>query len=367
MNVSTTTTVVHPTLHDRAIRPEFISGSWGARYVRFEQGCWDAFADMHSHPEPFHRKVVQQTSGFIINRWNHAGQPIAPYVRPDRPVTLDPRKRPGKYLLPSTAKHPGQAKLIDTHPKVIARLLEGTDEPIYLCLEGSLKADAIAGTGRLAISTLSVTLWPAPEQLAPWLPILSRARAVYVVPDSDFLRLPDDPPDGEPRFINQMVRFHTDKVVGELQSRHGVCASYAVPPYLRYADALLLGANPDDRMKRGIDDYIADGGDFSRWSTTNPQGLHYYRGLARDWNLPTDGDPTRRADHRDSSLLTYLDKTRERTGTFSVRQTAADLGCCSKTITRAWQSCQDRGLLTVWTGWPLGKGSGNKAHVFRLN
>jgi hypothetical protein len=37
-------------------------------------------------------------------------------------------------------------------------------EPVYLCLEGCLKADAVSGTGRLAVSALSVTLWAADEE-----------------------------------------------------------------------------------------------------------------------------------------------------------------------------------------------------------
>jgi hypothetical protein len=355
---------IHPALEARAVPPTYVSGDWGDRYVAFQQGDWAGFTRLHSHPEPtYHRRVVAQSGGLIVNRWDIDG-PLVPYVRPDAAVQLDSRSpKRTKYIQPK--RYPDQAKRIDVHPLVRERLIQGTDDPIYFCLEGCFKADAIAGTGRLAISVPSVTLWRVKdEHLAPWLPILRRSRAVFVVPDSDFLRLPGYGPDGEPRFINQNVRSQTGAAVGELQALD-VRARYAVPPYLLPEDALLLGVSPADTMKRGVDDYVAQGGDFSRWTPDNPQGIHYYGGRVSDWRLPkkvhhSQGDP------RDTAFIAHLERSREREGTFGIGQVSRELKWTRKRVTRAWQSCSDRGVLRVWEGWPLGEGKGNKAHVFRF-
>lgn len=161
----------------RAVHPELVTGDWGERYVEFEQGDWETFERLHSHPEPtFHKKVVRQTGGYIINRWDVTGQRLLPYVRPDRAVKLDARKKPTKYIQPSKKQYPGQAKRLDVHPWILDRLRENREEPIYFCLEGCLKADAVAGTGRLAVSVPSVTLWELEEEhLRPWLPIFKQA------------------------------------------------------------------------------------------------------------------------------------------------------------------------------------------------
>ena len=118
-------------LAPRAVLPEFVSGDWGQRYAEFEQGDWEAFEALHSHPERFHKKVVRQTGGYIVNRWNVTRQRLVPYVRPDEAVTLDGRKKPTKYIQPSKT-YPGQAKRLDVHPRVLEALRNNTDEPIRL-------------------------------------------------------------------------------------------------------------------------------------------------------------------------------------------------------------------------------------------
>jgi hypothetical protein len=53
-------------------------------------------------------------------------------------------------------------------------------------------------------------------------------------------------------------------------------------------------------------------------------------------------------------------------GIFVVGKVAEELGWRREKVTRAWQSCRRRGLVSVWPGRPLGEGNGNKPHVFRI-
>lgn len=186
------------------------------------------------------------------------------------------------------------------------------------------------------------------------------------MPDSDFLREPGSKANGEPIFINESVRYHTSECVAELQSIHNIRARYAVPPYIRYDDAVRRGVDLKERKKRGIDDHIYDGGNFDRWTNGNPLGLHFYGCRSVEWgDLPglrhhREGEP------RDNVFLVHLERTRDRDGVFAVSQIARELGWNRDKVRRAWQSCQRRGLIRVWPGRPLGEHNGNKAHVFRF-
>jgi hypothetical protein len=389
-----TTSPMHPALEKRAIPSAFVSGTWGNRYVPFDQGDWTTFAEEHSNPEArWHKRLVAQSSGLVVNRWDVQGARIESYIRFDSPVRFRTCVRPShptkacrdrgcrwewtrrKYIYPSkNALGDTSAKRIDIHPLVRKELLRSLDvekphakRPIYFCLEGCFKADAVAGTGRLAVSVPSVTLWRVPdEQLAPWLAILHGDRVVYVVPDSDFLREPRTKRNGQPIFINENVRYHTSECVAELQSTHNLGARYAVPPYLCHDDALARGIDSRERKKRGIDDHIYNGGNFDRWTKANPAGLHFYGGQAVRWGRLPGMRHHRAGEPRDKAFLAHLEQTRDKDGIFSVSKVARELGWRREKVTRAWQSCERRGLLGVWTGQPLGEGNGNKAHVFRL-
>jgi hypothetical protein len=59
-------------------------------------------------------------------------------------------------------------------------------------------------------------------------------------------------------------------------------------------------------------------------------------------------------------------RTRDKDGIFVVGKVAEELGWRREKVTRAWQSCRRRGLVSVWPGRPLGEGNGNKPHVFRI-
>jgi hypothetical protein len=203
-----------------------------------------------------------------------------------------------KYTQASKRTTARSGKLIDVHPLLGERLQAG-DEPIYFCLEGCLKADAVAGTGGLSISVLSVTLWQADEEpthWALWLPILQRAPVVYVIPDSDYQPKPAwgaYEPGALPRYSKGgEVRYSTDRCVHWLRRYHSVNARFLVPPYLDRATA--ARSKVDNRFKIGIDDHIALGGNLSKWDIhSNPRGVHswvYERSRYR--NLPSSRNAT---------------------------------------------------------------------------
>jgi hypothetical protein len=171
----------HPILSSRAVHPP-----WTDRYVRFKRGDWEAFkAARHTHHHGWMKRAfVDACGGFVIHRSDPNGARLPSYIRPDKAIcTWHGRKsvqRRGskaicgicggdlsKYTQASKRTTARSGKLIDVHPLLGERLQAG-DEPIYFCLEGCLKADAVAGTGGLSISVLSVTLWQADEEPTHW-------------------------------------------------------------------------------------------------------------------------------------------------------------------------------------------------------
>jgi hypothetical protein len=231
-------------------------------------------------------------------------------------------------------------------------------------------ADAVAGTGRLAISVPSVTLWRLEEEhLAPWLPVLRRAATVYVIPDSDYHPKRRGYGSGEPPvFVNGgEVRFFTDRCVIFLR-RHGLKVRYLVPPYLSAEEALAQGMSPEERWKIGIDDHIRMGRNWKPWTNANPDGLHEFEYARGPWlRLPAKPRTDKRADKRDRALLEHLEQTRGPVGLFAVRDVAEELRWHRNTVRNAADSCVVRGVLEVWDGSPLGEGQGNKPHVFRFS
>ena len=363
---------VHPVLERRAIREEFVSGSWGERYVAFKCGDWDGFKAGHSHPESWHKSsIVNRTGGIIVNRYGLDGARLHSYVRPEYAVWLRGHTKPSKYIYASGTRFPGEAKRLDVHPLVRERLLANTREPVYLSIEGCLKADAIAGTGRLAISVPSVTMWNlAPERLESWLPVLRRAPVVYVVPDSDYhVKTLAYQPGRKPVFSNDgQVRFHTDRCAIAFRRTHGVRIQYLVPPYLDRDEAIARRVKLKDRWKVGIDDHIYWQRNLDRWDEqSNRDGVHifeYARGEYR--SIPPRQRASRPADERDLAFLNHLEETRGPVGLFSMSDVADELGRSRRTVYDARRSCEQLGLIRVWPGNPLGAGRGNKPHVYRL-
>jgi hypothetical protein len=361
---------INPALAKRAVPKKFIAGPWGIRYAPYDQGDWTGFTKAHTHPEPWHREVVRQSSGLVVNRWDITGKRLVPYVRPDTAVNVRGHRKASKYIQPSKKRFPGQARRLDVHPLVRNALRANREQPIYLCLEGCLKADAVAGTGRLAFSVPSVTLWRLEEEhLAPWLPMVRRAPTVYVIPDSDYHPKWRGYGSGEePVFVNGgEVRFFTDRCAIFLR-RQGARVRYLVPPYLSAEEALAQGMTLEERWKIGIDDHIRMGRNWEPWSKDNPEGLIDFEYRRGPWlHLPAKPRTDKRADKRDRLLLDHLEQTRGPVGLFAVQDVADELGKNRNTVRKAAKSCVERGVLELWPGSPLGEGKGNKPHVFRFS
>jgi hypothetical protein len=143
----------------------------GARRARAKIAAWKG-------------KVTASGGGVVVRRFDAAGQPVPPpYARLDRDVYF------GKGQTLHYAYRPQyRTKHIDIHPLARTRRQPvpwPTNADVYLCLEGSLKADAVLSAGYRAISSTSVTTWES-KDLKQLVPFLKNAHQVYVVPDSDF-------------------------------------------------------------------------------------------------------------------------------------------------------------------------------------
>jgi hypothetical protein len=381
---------IHPILATRAVHPEFVSGVWGTRYARYEQDDWEAFkAAGHTHHHGWMRRAfVEACGGFVIHRADAVGNPLPSYIRPDYAIcTRHGRQDVGisgskqvcklcgkelsKYTQASGRATGRSGKLIDVHPVLRNRLLAG-HEPIFLCLEGCLKADAVAGVGRLAISVLSVTLWRAddePDHWAQWLPLLKQAPMVYVIPDSDYQPKPGwqgYEPGSSPKYTRGgEVRYSTDRCVHWLRRTHGIDARFLVPPYL---DRMTASQHNIGRFKVGIDDHIATGGNLDKWDRVrNPRGMHtwvYRRAIYR--NLPGIRYDSQQRRDRDNLFLDWLEEFGGHHGYYSPEEVSRDLHWDRSTTLAAKQNCIKRGVLEVWDGAPKGEGKGNEPHLYQF-
>jgi len=376
---------------EAVLRARAISGEYGeypGRYVGFERGDCRTFLRAHSDPEPFHKGLVSQSGGYVVNRWDVSGERLPSYVRFDdkvpvyrcqrrhpHPGECRPKRRMTRYVYPGAAVLDGSsAKRIDTHPLVRERLVSVRRplEPVYLCLEGCLKADALASFGKLAVSVPSVTLWRVSEEdLEPYLPILRSAPVVYLVPDSDYNRRPWNRHDGCPLFVNANVHYQTDRAVAFYRA-HGVRALFLVPPYLSRDLSRALGIGPGARFKQGIDDHLAHGGNLDRWDRgSNPLGVHAWE-YGRPVGLWLPSLPRRRKDRaltRDTAFLVWLLETHGDVGLFEPGDAAEALGVSVKSVQRAWHSLEERGLLLVWPGATRASDGGfyEAPHIFRYS
>jgi hypothetical protein len=337
------------------------------------------------------RAFVDACGGFVIHRWDPTGARLPSYVRPDKAICTwhgrqsvtiaGGKERCGvcgrelsKYTQASKRATKRSGKLIDIHPLLRGRLLE-SDEPLFFCLEGCLKADAVASTGRLAISVPSITMWKAdaePLHWELWLPLVKQHKPVFVIPDSDYQPKPGWDgynPGAHPRYAKGgEVRYSTDRCVHWLRRCHGIDASFLVPPYLTRLQALELNVKLKDRHKIGIDDHIATGGNFDRWdANANPRGVHtwvFERSSYR--NLPQIAYDNQKRRDRDNKFLDWLEEFAGYEGFYSPTDLCRDLNWSSRTAWKAKLACIKRGVLEVDHGNPLGEGNGNEPNYYRF-
>jgi hypothetical protein len=189
---------------------------------------------------------------------------------------------------------------------------------VYLCLEGSLKADAVLSAGGVSISSTSVTTWECPD-LKNFLPVLREAPAVHVVPDSDYY--------SSPRFdgsFNPMVLWQTRKAAQWLRTR-GVNAEIRVP---------WLGM---EAGKVGVDDYLAKGYLLSGLTTQEPYRHPHVVG----------GHPLSKSQTR---ILGWLLDQQGAYGAFYPGEVAKAVGVDRKTVYRAYKYFEELGIMRVWKG-----------------
>jgi hypothetical protein len=317
---------------------------------------WEEERALNPAAERWHVPLFRQSAAVLINRWDIEGKPLPPYLRFDRAVAPDPRfpRRRTKYIQPS--RDVSEPKLIDVHP--LARELLLNDPPaIYLCLEGSLKADALLSHGHAALSVPSVTLWQvSAEQLRLYLPMVKKAPVVYVVPDSDY-HFRGREKDGRPLLPHNKrhVRYQTDRCIQWLKKQGVRTATYCVPPYWSYEEARDRGLDEpaEDRFKIGIDDHLARGGNLLPWHReANPVGVHMWRWTTPNrFELPTLLRQRKdRAIERDRRVALWLWENHGPEGVYDPSDAWTALEMTQRTLHRATQSLQERGILYLWHG-----------------
>ncbi len=137
----------------------------------------------------------------------------------------------------------GYGKRIDVHPWAMGMLkVAGDTDRAFFVLEGVLKADALLTAGEAVFDVPSVTLWRAPE-LEKFAKRWLRDVTVFVVTDSDIDSNPDV----------SLQAFVCVETLRELRITAYVAVPTAEPRACRRHGA-------PRGSKRGVDDYLADGG-----------------------------------------------------------------------------------------------------------
>jgi hypothetical protein len=225
---------------------------------------------------------------------------------------------------------------------LIRRAWLARDE-LYLCLEGSFKADAVLCAGWPAISSTSITTWEG-EHLKALLPQLHSARMVYVVCDSDYFasdRFRDHL--GAPSF-NPDVVYWTRRAAQWLHYRK-VTAKIAIP----------WCAESEDE-KTGVDDFLRRG--------YRLEEMHLLEPLPNALVMM----PSIRMTRDQERVLRWLLKHQGHFGAFMPGEVAKRLRVDPKTVYNAYRYFEDQGVLRVYQGFPRlnpdGTGGGNRPHKF---
>ena len=296
------------------------------RYQSFEQGDWQRFFGLMRFPRtmPLAKKrawrgKVTQTGGIVVKRWGLDGSMLPPYARFDHKVYMG-RGRKTNY-----AYRPGyRTQHLDVHP--LARPMIAAGRPIYFCLEGSFKADAVLSQGAASISSTSVTTWEN-RDLRRLLPVLRDAPRVFVVPDSDFYA--SDKMDED--MFNPAVVWQTRRAAQWLAAK-GVNTIIAVP-WLGTAE------------KTGVDDFLGMGHGLDEL-TEEPVFHNAYLaavGLTRS----------------ERRVLTYLMETQGTWGAYFPHDIARHLRIHRTTVWRTMTKLESMGVLRVWNGKPYEQDDGS--------
>lgn len=319
-------------LHKRGISDHVIDGA-PMRYTSFKRSEWDAFLyfmewgwSMPKAKRPVWKGKVSQSGGVVIRRFAGDGTKRPPYARFDAKVAMGVNQSTN-YIYP-----PG--KHIDIHPLAAARFADADE--LYFCLEGSLKADAVLSAGGTCFSSSSVTMWESAD-LRRLLNLLRDVSIVYVVPDSDYY--------ASPKYggsFNPMVVWQT-RAAAQWLGSFGVRTAIRVP---------WLGRTID---KVGVDDYLALGHPLEELAWGEP----------RHAPVSVTGYGLTRSHER---VLRWLLDSQGSYGSFYPGHVGKVLGINHKTVTRAYQSFEDKGVMRVWQGKRVNtpEGPRSEPHTFRL-
>jgi hypothetical protein len=234
-------------LHARGIDDRIIDGGGHPpRYASYERGEWERVflhagivPDGNPSSATWKGWIGQQPGILIIRRsmrdwalatirwrdWVQMPRPAA-QIRPSAPIFTG--SKGARYILLADSR---TARTIDIHP-LARNAVRKARQPLFLVLEGSLKADACLSAGLAAISVPGVTLWDT-HDLNAYLPTIRKAPSTFVVTDSDWNS-------------NRSVHAQATRCVASLQAA-GLPAIHVAPPEL------------DGKSKTGVDDYLAAG------------------------------------------------------------------------------------------------------------
>jgi hypothetical protein len=296
------------------------------RYRSFKRGEWQRFFELMRFPKtmPVSKQSgwkgkVTQTGGIVVKRWAFDGSTPPPYARFDSDVHMGPGRKT------HYAYRPGYRRMhIDVHPLSVPKIAAG--RPIYFCLEGCFKADAVLSQGAASVSSTSVTTWENPD-LKLLLPILQAAPRVFIVPDSDFYASNKM----DENMFNPAVVWQTRRAAQWLAAK-GVNTIIAVP-WLGTAE------------KTGVDDFLGMGHGLDEL-TEEPVFHNAYLaavGLTRS----------------ERRVLTYLMETQGTWGAYFPSDVANHLDIDRKTVWRTMTKLQTMGVLKVWYGKPYERDDGS--------
>ena len=135
-------------LHMRGIK-DWLTNAEPARYRSFSKGDSSRYASLMDipNPKPAQKGKVTQSGGIVIARYAPDGSGLPQYARFDEDLYFSKPPSNPKFLGQGKTHYAYRAghrvKHIDVHPLAASR--PWARGPVYFCLEGCLKADAVLG------------------------------------------------------------------------------------------------------------------------------------------------------------------------------------------------------------------------------
>jgi DNA polymerase I-like protein with 3'-5' exonuclease and polymerase domains len=185
------------------------------------------------------KRSQQRAPALVIPRFSPSGEPIAPQIKPDKPLIEERngKSRPRKYETPA-----GTPVRLSAPPRAVP-MMRDVQKTLYVT-EGDKKGDALASVGEAVIALQGVECW---RSLRDWEHVALYGREVIIAYDADVM-------------INPHVQRAIESLAAFLHDRG------AVVKYLNWPDKY-------HGTKTGIDDYLAAGGnvlELKCWAQDHP-------------------------------------------------------------------------------------------------